>query len=217
MERSDKAAELASNGIEKLFETVSALLESHWSGSRAPCQQRTLRTELRPWGWLSRAVPFYFCRTFNYFSAFRRIVGIAALSQPTRICIWSGGMSPKARPIALDGRLYDTVAGVANVIPFFVIFAKTVVPLVNISETRTPHPPSLRSVVIPSTIPPEAKRSILTLATNGYLARLPFLESSESNDTSITRGGSVIRGPCNTTILGNSIYRNRCNLIVDIL
>src|SRR5690242_9001432 len=103
-------------------------------------------------------------------------------------------MSPNARPIAIDARLYATVAGVANVIPSFVILVITLAPLVNNSETRTPHPPSLRSVVIPSTVAPKDKCSTLTLATNGYLARLLLSGSSESDGTSVIRVGSVIKG-----------------------
>jgi len=99
-------------------------------------------------------------------------------------------MSTKARPIVVGGRLYATVAGVANVIPlFFVILAKTLAPLGNSSGTRIPQPPSLKSVVIPSTSAPEAKCSIVTLATNGYLARLVLPGSSESNGTSIACDG----------------------------
>src|SRR5258708_5443627 len=98
-------------------------------------------------------------------------------------------MSTKARPIVVGGRLYATVAGVANVIPFFVILAKTLAPLANSSGIRIPQPPSLKSVVIPSTSAPEAKCSIVTLATNGYLARLVLPGSSESNGTSVARDG----------------------------
>ncbi len=71
-------------------------------------------------------------------------------------------MSTKASPIVVGARLYATVAGVANVIPFFVILAKTLAPLANSSGTRIPQPPSLKSVVIPSTSAPEAKCSIVT-------------------------------------------------------
>jgi hypothetical protein len=97
-------------------------------------------------------------------------------------------MSTKARPIDAGGRLYATVAGVTNVVPLFVIFAKTLVPPENSSGTRTPHPPSLRSDVIPSTSVPDFKCSIVTLAMNGYLARLVFAGSGSKN-TSIVRGG----------------------------
>jgi len=44
---------------------------------------------------------------------------LGSRSEPaTRSCFWSDGMSTKARPIVVGGRLYATVAGVANVIPF---------------------------------------------------------------------------------------------------
>jgi hypothetical protein len=120
------------------------------------------------------------------------MIGITALSQPERTCCCSAGMSMKARPIAAGGRLYATLAGVANLIPFFVMLTITLAPRANNSGARTPHPPSLKSVVTASASAPDAKCSIVTVATNGYLARLVFPGSSEFNGTSISGNRSIV-------------------------
>src|SRR5882724_154367 len=65
-----------------------------------------------------------------------------------------------------------TVAFVNNETPFFVISSRILVPSENGPlGVDTRHPPSLKSVVRPTSCIPETASVALTIATNGYLAR----------------------------------------------
>src|ERR1700719_1702038 len=86
-------------------------------------------------------------------------------------------------------RLYNTVAFVTNETSFFVISSRIRVPSENGPfRVDIRHPPSLKSVVRPTSCIPETTSVALTVATNGYLGRRVGVKISEDpNGVSLTR------------------------------
>jgi len=103
--------------------------------------------------------------------------------KPARMHAWSGGISSKETPIAWSFRLYATVACVIKETSPCVISSRIRLPRENGSLVKTQQPPSLKSVVRPSSCTPDSKSFAFTVATNGYLAgRFPV--EADSNGTS---------------------------------